>query len=153
MPVPLPPQQETYGSRLNEYKTLGIIGLIMMLLGPIFFIPVWGPYGLVAAVSLLFIGFLCAISGYMGYKDEQKKFGIPRIHNYWGVAASGFGVAAVLSGQAPYLPILLGIIGVLLGKKAHDTGDLEGGEIGIYCGICAIIEGLILLVVFGVWGK
>jgi len=153
MPVPLPPQQETYGSRLKEYKTLGIVGLVMMLLGPIFFIPGWGPYGIVAAISLLFIGFFCAVSGYVGYKDERKKLGIPRIHNLWGACAMAMGVASVLSGQAPYVPIILGIIAFLVGKKAYATGDLEGGEIGIYCGICAIVEGIFLLFLFGIWGK
>jgi len=143
-----PPPYDSYGSRMKEYKNLGIVGLVMMLMGPIFFLPGWGPFGMVAAISMIFIGGLCALSGYMGYKDEQKKAGKPRIHNVWGTAATVAGIVAVLSSQAPGLPILLGCIAIALGKKAHDTGDLEGGEIGMICGGMGIVLGIILMVIF-----
>jgi len=148
LPPPTPPYVDTYGSRINEYKNLGKAGLVMTIIAPIFFLPFFGPYGMVGAISLLFIGPLCGISGYMGYRDEFAKLGKPRFHNWWGFFASGMGITSVFSGSAPGLPFIFGIIAILLGKKAYATGDLEFGEVGMYCGAIGIIEGFIMIIIF-----
>jgi len=147
-PPPYPPYMEAYGSRMMEYKYLGYIGLLMVLLGPGFLLPVFLPWGIVAGISLLFIGGMCAISGLMGYYDEKKKLGRPRISTTVGWIGASFGVISVLSGSTPIIPIFLGVIGIVLGRMAYKKGDLEFGEVGMYCGAAGIVVDIILMCVF-----
>lgn len=133
---------------MMEYKYLGYAGLLMVLLGPGFLLPMFLPWGIVAGVSLLFIGGMCALSGLMGYFDEKKKRGIPRISTALGCAAASFGVMSVLIGSTPVLPIPLGVVGIVLGRKVYKAGELENGEIGMYCGAAGVVIGIILIFVF-----
>jgi hypothetical protein len=152
---------------MKEYKYLTQAGLIMLLLGlagiiplimagagiePIVQVPGLLEISMVAGVSLLFIGGMCAISGWVGYRDEISKMGRVRKFTYHGRIAAILGIISVLISATPLIPIILGIPAIALGYKAYKDQDLEYGEIGMGCGAIGIIVGIILIIIFAVWG-
>jgi hypothetical protein len=152
---------------MREYRYLTQAGVIMILLGlaaPLPFVmlavgveplvPVPGllEVSMIASVSLLFIGAMCAISGYVGYKDEMSKWGKKRVYTTTGRIAMILGIVSVLVGSTPVVPLLLGFPAILLGYKAYKDGDLENGEIGMGCGAIGVAMGFILIILFAVWG-
>ena len=141
---------DRYGSRLKEYKILGHLGLILLLVGIFFcFLTFIFDTFLIIGIMVTFIGFMGGIAGWVGYRDEMKKFGAKRIKTGWGYSA--FVIAMIglgLISKIPILSIILGGISVILGKKAYKLGDLEFGEIGIISGIICIISSIVLIVMF-----
>ena len=97
---------------------------------------------------LLFIGSMCAVSGWLGLREERKKYGIKRVSTPTGVAALIFGILSVFLPQAYPFPFILGEISIVFAYKSVKQGDNVYGRVGGICGAVGIIVGLYVWILF-----
>ena len=91
---------------------------------------------------------MCALSGWLGLREEKKKAGIKRKSTTAGVAALILGIISVLLSSGPYLSIFLGVFAIILAIKAVKDGDNEYGLAGGICGAIGLIVNLYVMVLF-----
>lgn len=139
-------KKETFGSlgRVREYKILLCVGLGMLTIGGLLFLFGDNSVGIV----LLFIGLMCALSGWLGLGEEKKKYGIKRKSTITGIAALITGILSVFASTVPYISIVLGVLAILLGVKAVRDGDNEYGLVGGICGAIGLIVNLYIMFLF-----
>ncbi len=136
-----------YGSRIFPYIVLTIFGLGLLLSGIIVLL-ISGTRGSVVGVMYLLFGGLFALGGWVGYRDEIKKYGMIRKYTSWGYVALILALAGLFAAPIKYLPIIIGILAIIFGIKAYKLGDLEFGEVGIGGGLICVILGFILIPFF-----
>jgi hypothetical protein len=131
--------EDTFGSprRIRTYKILLYVGLGLLIAGGILLplgenLMIWG-------IVLVFIGLMCAVSGWLGLREEKKKYGLKRKSTTAGIGALALGVASVFLSNGPYISIILGILAIILAIKAVKEGDNEYGLAGGICGAIGII--------------
>ena len=132
--------------KLREYHILFNLGLIMMLIGvPFLFLP--GNW-IVPGIVLIFIGFICLITGWLGKREETQKAGMKRISTGFGKAAFAFGVLSVFVSNGPYIALIFGVLAIILSYKSIKKGDNEYGLAGGLSGVIGIIVNLYVTVLF-----
>jgi hypothetical protein len=136
-------------ARLREYHILFSIGLIMLIVG-IPFLFLQGNW-IIPGVVLMFIGFICFLSGWLGKKEETKKSGVKRVSTSVGKTAFFFGIMSVFVSNGPYLSLILGSIAIICSVKAKREGDNEYGITGGIAGIIGIIVNLYVTVLFALF--
>lgn len=161
-------QRVSRASRIHKYKVLLRAGLSMLLVGFIMLsasliICPGGPYrycvgetcvecdgtaGLMLAIGgiMLFFGGMCALSGWLGIREEKKR--IRRVRTGWGVTSFIVGLIGLFTSSTAGAPIIFGVCAIPLGLKAKRHGDNELGPAGIWCGVIDIVMGAILIFIF-----
>ena len=133
--------------QMREYKILLYVGLGMLLIGApltsLGFVNNMNIEGTeapaVIGVVLLGIGSMCAISGWLGLREEKQKYGVKRKSTPAGNLAVVFGILSVFIPQAFPLPFLFGSLAVILSYMAVKQGDNVYGRAGGIAGAVGII--------------
>lgn len=140
--------EDTFGSpgRIKEYKILLYFGLGMLAIGgPLLFLKEnWMIIGSV----LVFIGLMCAVSGWLGLKEEKTKYGIKRKSTTTGFLALILGILSVFLSNGPYISLIIGPLAIILGIKSIKEGDNEYGSAGGICGAIGFIINLYVMFLF-----
>jgi hypothetical protein len=95
---------------------------------------------------MLFFGGMCALSGWLGIREEKKR--IRRVRTGWGVTSFIVGLIGLFTSSTAGAPIIFGVCAIPLGLKAKRHGDNELGPAGIWCGVIDIVMGAILIFIF-----
>ena len=131
----------------REYKILLYLGLGMIIIGaPLTSLGFYNNMNIegteipsVIGVALLGIGAICAVTGWLGIREERKKFGLKRISTIEGNLALTFGILSVFIPQHPPLPFIFGALAIFLAFKSVKKGDNVYGRAGGICGVAGII--------------
>lgn len=142
--------------QLREYKILFYLGLGMIIIGaPLASLGFSNNMNIegseipsVIGMALLGIGVICAVSGWLGIREERKKYGLKRIHTIEGDLALTFGILSVFLPQHPPLPFIFGAIAIILAYVSIKKGDNVYGGAGGICGAAGIIVELYVLILF-----
>ena len=140
--------QKTYFGRpgkIREYRLLLYIGLGMTIVGTSLMSlsllsSLDGPGNMlpVTGAVALFFGLICALSGWIGIREEQKKHGVARTPTREGTLALAFGMASVFVVHLFPLPFVLGGTAVALAVMAAKKGDNVYGSTGGVAGSAGI---------------
>jgi len=130
--------------RIKEYRVLFYIGITMLIICA-FFLITFNYYLLIAAIVLFSIGLMCAMAGFLGLREEFKKYGMKRIETKYGKLSLFAGVSSLFAIHVLYISFILAIVAILCGIKARMEGDNTYGKDGMICGIVTI--GLLIYIV------
>lgn len=131
--------------RMREYRMLFYAGVLLLIAGLflfIFFTNYLSAYG----IAFLFIGFMCLVAGFLGLREEFKKYGTERVETRYGKGALAVGVIGLSSIHFPPLSLVCAIGAIVLGKKALKRGDNTYGRDGMICGIVALLMACYIVV-------
>lgn len=149
--------EDYFGSKkqMREYSVLLHVGVGMLVIGLFFMVSSFiFPIKLaktnllmIISIVLSFIGATCAIAGWLGIKEEMKKFGIKRVITPEGNLALIFGISSVfLARTLSPLPLIFGLLAILFSHRSIKKGDNMYGKSGGVCGVIGIVLYLFLLI-------
>ena len=133
--------------QMKEYKILLYVGLGMLVVGaPLTSLGFFNNMNIegtetpaVIGVVLLGIGIMCAVSGWLGLREEKQKYGVKRKSTPAGILALVFGILSVFIPQAFPLPFIFGALAIILAYRSVKQGDNVYGRAGGICGVAGII--------------
>jgi len=140
----------------SEYKILLYLGLGMIIIGaPLASLGFYNNMNIegteipsVIGMALLGIGAMCAVSGWLGIREEKKKYGLKRVSTIEGNLALAFGITSVFIPQAFPFPFVFGTLAIILSYVSLKKGDNVYGGAGCICGIAGIIVELYVWILF-----
>ena len=130
--------------RIKEYRALFYSGVVLSIVG-LFLFTFFTNYLSVYGMAFLFIGFMCIMAGFLGLREEFKKYGMKRIETKYGKLSLIAGVSSLFAIHILYISFILAIVAILCGIKARMEGDNTYGKDGMICGIITI--GLLIYIV------
>ncbi len=147
-------EEKTYfGEKKKLYYRITLVGLGLMIAGAVIyagyhFLALSDTYQIISIVCMG-IGIFTIVPGLAGYHEEKKLEGKEKISvksGRYSVLIGSIGVLLFLGlFRVPPISIILGVIAIVLGKKAMDEGDNQYGSSGVILGCANIIVSLLLL--------
>ncbi|MFP3871602.1 MAG: hypothetical protein ACLFVL_01830 [Candidatus Aenigmatarchaeota archaeon] len=143
-----------YGQWSQAYKTLSMVGLLMMIVGGLMLMGVMvadlnSENLSVVAMILLAIGAFIAIPCAFGYREEKKKKGVKKVKTNEGrLSLIVLIIGIVLGWVSYYIFFAAAIIAVITGFIGMRKGDNYYAKIGFWMGIIIFgFAGVLLLLV------
>ncbi len=141
-----------YGDEKKLYYRIILVGLALMIAGAVIyagyhFLSLSDTYQIISIVCMA-IGIFTVVPGLAGYHEEKKLEGKEKISVKNGRYSVIIGIIGVFLLRVPLIPIIFGVIGIILGKKAMDEGDNQYGLGGVILGCANIIISLLLTYMF-----
>ena len=130
--------------RIKEYRLIFYCGISLLIIGLLLF-TFFKNYLFVYGVAFISIGLMCTMAGFLGLREEYKKYGIKRLETKWGKLSLFIGISSLWLIHFLFSSIIFAIIAIILGKIAIKKGDNTYGKDGMMCGI------IVLLVVLYLW--
>ncbi len=141
-----------YGDEKKLYYRIILVGLALIIAGAVIyagyhFLALSDTYQIISIVCMA-IGIFTVVPGLAGYHEEKKLEGKEKISVKNGRYSVIIGIIGVFLLRVPLIPIIFGVIGIILGKKAMDEGDNQYGLGGVILGCANIIISLLLTYMF-----
>ncbi|NPA74527.1 MAG: hypothetical protein GXO25_00380 [Euryarchaeota archaeon] len=149
---------EYFGEEIGTYARMYRFGLWTMLIGFMLWLGQYVfekiyPSAVLAmdiyGIMIIFIGGMIALTGYLGYKDEKKKYGLKKVTTLTGNFSFFISLVSVFTmGHAGYISLIAGIAAIILGIISKKKGDNMYGEGSIYIGAIGTAGTAIIMALF-----
>ncbi len=130
--------------RIKEYKMIFYSGIGVSIVG-LFLFTFFKNHLFIYGIVFLLIGSMCIIAGFLGLREEYKKYGMERVETRWGKFSLLKGIIGLFLIHSPSISLIFAIAAIVLGIKAIREGDNTYGKDGLGCGI------IILFIIFYLW--
>ncbi len=145
-------EKNHYGDEKKLYYGITLVGLALIIAGAVIyagylFLALSEPYQIIGIVCMV-IGVFTIVPGLLGYHEEKRLEGKKKISVKSGRYSVVIGIIGVFLLKTPLIPIILGVIAIILGKKAMDEGDNQYGLGGVILGCANIVISLLLTFMF-----
>lgn len=144
--------KDFFGDEKKLYYGITIVGTILSIAGVVIFaishlLDLSELYRIIGIVCIV-IGVFAVVPGIIGYHEEKRLEGKKKKTVKAGIYSVVIGGIGVFMLMVPLIPIFLGVIGIILGKKAMDEGDNQYGLGGVILGCANILISLLLTFMF-----